>query len=473
MRTLHTMTAAPMLAAALLASPWTVGTARADLAEVAKAMGSPQTLQVSGSGLYYGLGQAYKAGMPWPRMNLVRYSRTDDYAAGAQSYDYTLVRADQLGGTAVPQRGEFRRAGGVAGEQAWIVNYPAPEPVAAFATPLQHDLWVAPHGIVHAALAAKVAMDGASFAIDKPGKFKAKATVGADNLVATVESWIDNAVLGDMAVVTTYADYKDFGGIKVPTRINQSMGGFPVLELAIADVKVNPGSVTAPAQIGATPNEVKLEKAADGVWFIAGGSHNSAAIEMRDYVILYEAPLGDGRANAVIKAVKEAIPGKPIRFVVASHHHFDHSGGLRAAAAEGATIVLPEMSKAYFEQAYAAPRTLNPDSLAKSGKGVTFETYADKHTISDGSRSLELYLFKNNVHADGYVLGYLPKEKIIIQADSFSPRAPVTQTPSFINPATRNLWENIQARKLEVDTVLPLHGRMVKVDELKLEAGVR
>jgi glyoxylase-like metal-dependent hydrolase (beta-lactamase superfamily II) len=469
MRKLHIAVAAAVGAAALLASP----AARADLQDVAKAMGTPQTLQYAGSGLSYGIGQAYKPGMPWPRMNLVSYSRTDDYAGAAQNYDYTLVRADQLGGTAVPQRGEFRRAGGVSGDHAWIVNYPAPDAVQAAAVPLQHDLWIAPHGIVHAALAGKATMDGPTFAIGQPGKFKAKATVDGQNLVTKVESWIDNAVLGDMAVVTTYSDYKDYGGIKFPGRVNQSMGGFTVLELTIADVKVNPGAVAAPAQIGAVPNDVKLEKAAEGVWFVSGGSHNSAIIEMRDYVILYEAPLGDGRTNAVIKATKEALPNKPIRYAVASHHHFDHSGGLRAAAAEGAIIVVPEMSKAYFEQAYANPRTLNPDSLAKSGKPVKFETYGDKHVISDGARTLELHLFKNNVHADGYVLGYLPKEKIIIQADSFSPRAPVTQTPSFINPATKNLWENIVALKLDVDTVLPLHGRMVKVDELKTEAGVR
>jgi glyoxylase-like metal-dependent hydrolase (beta-lactamase superfamily II) len=468
MRKLH-IAALAAAAAALLAG----AEARADLDAVAKAMGAPRSLAFSGTGLLYGLGQAYKAGMPWPRMNLVRYHRTDDYAGAATSYDYTLVRADQLGGTAVPQRGEFRRAGGVSGDQAWIVNYPAPDPVPAPAVPLQHDLWIAPHGIVQAALAGHATMDGATFAIDRPGKFKAKATVDDQNLVTKVESWIDNAVLGDMAVVTTYSDYQDYGGVKFPTRITQSAGGFPVLELAVAEVKVDPGAVAPPAQIGAAATEVKLEKAADGVWFVSGGSHNSVVIEMRDHAILYEAPLGDGRTNAVIKAVKAMLPNKPIRYAVASHHHFDHSGGLRAAAAAGATIVLPEMSRGYFEQAYANPRTLNPDSLAKSGKPARFETYDDKRVLSDGSRTLVLYLIKNNVHADGYVLGYLPREKIIIQADSFSPRAPVTQTPAFINPATASLWQNIVARNLAVDAILPLHGRMARVDELKIEAGVR
>lgn len=450
--------------------------ARADIDDVAKAMGSPDSVQFSGNGLTYGIGQAYKPGMPWPKLNLLRYTRTDDYANAAQSFETTVNRADQLGGTATPQRGEVRRGGGVAGDKAWQILFPAPEPVAAGATPLQHDLWTAPHGIVKAALADKAKMDGSSFTVERAGKFKAKATVDAQNMVTKVESWMDNPVLGDMTVVTTYADYKDFGGVKFPTRINQWMGGQAVLELAVADVKVNPGPVTAPAQIGTVPNEVKVEKVTDGVWFIGGGSHNSAAVEMSDHIILIEAPLGDGRVNAVIKAVKDTIPNKPIRYVVATHHHFDHSGGLRAAAAEGATIVVPEMSKTYFEQAYATPHTLNPDSLAKSGKQAKFESYSgDKHVLTDGTRTVEIHMIKNNIHADGFVVIYLPKEKIAMLADAFSPRspAPITQMPAFVNPSTANLLDNMVRLKLDVDTIVPMHGRVAKMEELKAEAGAR
>lgn len=469
MRKLYLAVSAATLAAGLMLAP----DARADLDAVAQAMGAQKVdnVQFQGTGLMFGIGQAYRPGLPWPKLNLLSYTRTDDYAKGAQSFDTTVTRADTLGGTATPQRGEVRRGGGVAGDRAWAINYPATDPVQAAATPLQHDLWTAPHGIVKAAIEDKAKLDGSTFTIERAGKFKARATVDAQNMVSKVESWIDNPVLGDMVVVTTYSDYKDYNGVKFPSRINQSMGGHPVLELAVTDVKVNGAAVDAPAQIGTVPNEVKVDKAAEGVWFISGGSHNSAAVEMRDYIVLIEAPLGDGRTNAVIKAVKDAIPNKPIRYVVATHHHFDHAGGLRAAAAEGATIVVPEPARAYFEKAYAAPHTLSPDTLAKSGKTVTFEAYRDTHTISDGSRTIEIYPIDNNIHAEGFMMIYLPNEKVLMEADAFSPRAPVTQTPAAINVSTKNLWDNIQSRKLDVETVLPMHGRMVKVDELKREVG--
>jgi glyoxylase-like metal-dependent hydrolase (beta-lactamase superfamily II) len=430
-------------------------------------------VQISGTGHAYAVGQAFQPGQAWPKMNLVRYTRIDDYAKAAHGFDYAMTRAEVRGGGAIPQVGEARRTGGVSGDQAWNVAYPQGTATQGSPAAFQHDLWTSPHGIVKAALADKVAMRGSTFEIVREGRFRARATVNGQNLVEKVESWVDNPVLGDMAVVTSYSDYKDHGGVKHPGLIVQTMGGFPVLELNVADVKVNAGSVAMPAQIARAAVEVTVDKAADGVWFLHGGSHHSVAIEMRDHIVLFEAPLGDARSSAVLETVKKTVPGKPIRYVVATHHHFDHSGGLRAAAAEEAILVVPEASKAFYEQAYAAPRTLNPDKLSRSGKQAKFETFRDKHALGDGSRTLEVHVLRDNVHAEGFIVGYLPKEKILIVADAFSPRAPVTQTPANVNPSTRNLWENIERLRLDVQTVLPIHGRMVKVDELKLEAGVQ
>ena len=447
--------------------------AQADLNAVAQAMGADRldSIQVSGAGYAYAVGQAYRPGEAWPKLNLPRYTRVDDYAKAAHSFDYALSRAEVRGGGAIPQIGEVRRTGGVAGDQGWNVVYPQGTAAQAGAAAFQHDLWVSPHGVVKAALADKAVMSGSTFEIARAGRFRARALVNGQNLVEKVESWIDNPVLGDMAVVTTYADYRDHGGVKFPARITQTMGGYPVLELNVAEVKVNAGSVVAPPSIAPAVVEVKVDKAAEGVWFVHGGSHHSVAVEMRDHVVVIEAPLGDARANAALDAVRKTVPGKPIRYVVPTHHHFDHSGGLRAAAAADAILVVPEVSRAFYEKAYAAPRTLNPDTLAKAGKQAKFETYRDKHVLSDGSRTIELHTLRENVHAEGFVVGYLPAEKILIVADAFSPRAPVTQTPANINPATKNLWENIERLKLDVQTVLPIHGRMVKVDELRLEAG--
>jgi glyoxylase-like metal-dependent hydrolase (beta-lactamase superfamily II) len=437
----------------------------ATLDEIAAAMGSSRldNVQVSGEGKFFNVGQAFRAGGAWPEFRIVRYTRTDDYTGAALAYDITLQPA--AGGP------ETRRAGGVKGDQPWVVTG---TPFGAAG--LQHELAIAPHGIVRAALADKVAVQGSSFAIARPGKFNARAMVNAQNLVEKVESWIPNHVLGDMAVVTTYADHKDFDGIKLPTKIAQTTGGHPSLELSIAEVKPNAGPVSPPAPSGgpAPPSQssVKMERAADGVWFVTGPSHHSVAIEMADHVLAFEGPQHDERSAAVIAAIRDAVPNKPIRAVIASHHHFDHSGGLRGFAAEGIAIMLTEGAKPFFEQAYAAPRTLAPDRLSRSGRSASFQTFRGKHVFSDATRTFELHELAGNPHAEGLTVGYLPKEKILIVADAFSPRQPITQIPAQISPATANLWENLRRLNLEVDTVLPIHGRMVKVDELRMAAGV-
>jgi glyoxylase-like metal-dependent hydrolase (beta-lactamase superfamily II) len=130
-----------------------------------------------------------------------------------------------------------------------------------------------------------------------------------------------------------------------------------------------------------------------------------------------------------------------------------------------------ESAKPFFEQAYAAPRTLAPDRLARSNREATFRAIGAKHAMGDGVRSFELHVLAGSPHAEGLVVGYLPKEKILMVADAFSPRAPIARTPDRPNPATVNLWQNVQRLGLDVATVLPIHGRMVKVDELKMEVG--
>lgn len=461
-----------LAAGALLLSP---PLAAQTIEDIAKALGAAQveTIEITGSGFFFALGQNVRPGVAWPRANLTRYTRIVDYNKGGISIDFTITQGENLprGGGGRPFMGFQRRDSGGLSDQAWIMAYPAGTATQTGVAQAQHDLWTTPHGLVRAALADKAAMDGRTFTVTRAGRFKARAHVNAHNLIDKVESWLPNPVLGDMALVTEYGDYKAFGAAMVPTRIAQSAGGFPVLAMGITDVKVNAGGVTPPAAIQPAAINVQIDQAAPGVWFVHGGTHHSVVVEMKDHLILFEAPLGDARTNAVIDTVKRSLPAKPIRYAVNTHHHFDHSGGVRAAAAAGITIVTHAIHKPFFEAAYQNPHTFAPDALARSGKKATFMTLTDKRVFSDGARTFELHRLKDNLHNEGLIVGYLPKEKILMVADAFSPRAPIVKTPEQLNPFTTNLWDQIVALKLKVKTVLPIHGRMVKVEELKIEVG--
>ena len=186
---------------------------------------------------------------------------------------------------------------------------------------------------------------------------------------------------------------------------------------------------------------------------------------------MVEAPLFDGRTVPVIEQIKQLAPGKPIRYVVNSHSHFDHSGGLRAAVAEGAAIVTHAANKAYFESAFATPNKINPDRLAKSGKKAEVVGVTDKLVMNDGTRVLEIHHIRDSVHSDTFLMVYLPKEKLLIEADAFTPSPPNTPPPAQPDPNHVNLIENLERLKLSVDRILPLHGRVVPLAELYTAAG--
>jgi glyoxylase-like metal-dependent hydrolase (beta-lactamase superfamily II) len=466
--------------------PWTVAAqeAKAVLDGVAKAMGATElkSIQYSGSGSTFAPGQSPNPNAPWPRFNAKSYSRSINYDTASMRDEIVRTQAEDppRGGGQQPVRGEQRQVFLVSGTHAWSQpgDSAIPQPVAV--VDRVHQLWITPHGVIKAAMAHNATVQSRTEGDKKqtiitftvPGQLKVNAVVNDQNLVERVESWVANPVVGDMLTETTYADYKDFSGVKFPTKIMQKAGGFPALDLTVSAIQPNaPVDIVVPDNVRQAAVAVKEQKVVDGVWYITGGTHHSVAVEMRDYVVVVEGPQNDERANAVIAEVKRLVPNKPIKYVVNSHHHFDHAGGLAAFVAEGVTVITHATNKAFFEQAFAAPRTVNPDKLAQSGKKASVESLNDKLVLQDATRTLEIYHIGGNPHADGLILAYLPKEKLLIEADAYTPAPPNTPPPAQPNPFSVNLHDNIGKLKLEVDRILPLHGRIVTLAELLSAIG--
>ena len=193
---------------------------------------------------------------------------------------------------------------------------------------------------------------------------------------------------------------------------------------------------------------------------------------MKDYLIVVEAPHGERRSLAVMGEVKKLVPNKPIKYVVNTHHHFDHSSGLRAYAAEGVTIVTHEVNRPYFERAARNTWNLDPDRLAKSKKKPVFQTMGDNMVLTDGTRSVELYQIIGNTHHDGIVMAYLRKEKLLIEADVFTPRQPRARSrPRFRIRTRLTLEANVRRLNIDVDRILPIHGRIVPYSDLLAAIG--
>ncbi len=458
--------------------------APATIANAQSAMGGKQltSLAYTASGTGGIFGQAYVPGAAWPKVNYSNFSRQHDYRHAAMRQDIAISRAEPNGGGAVPLMGmgEQRAVAMLQGGHAWNMLGPAPVASPVALDQRVHDLWTSPHGVLQAALqnqatASRQMLDGqatTAISFSQSGRFVATAYLDAQGLVARVDSRVPNAVMGDTEVVTRYSDYRDHAGVKFPSRIRQSQGGFDTLDLQVSQVQVNPTvDIAVPALVSAAQERAVAQQAAQGVWFIAGGSHNSVAIEMKDHTMLVESPLYDGRAAAVLAEVKRVIPGKPIRYVVSSHHHFDHAGGLRAAVADGATVVASANAKAFYERVLANPSRIAPDALAKSGAQVKVEGVDGKRIFTDGVRSVEISQITGGVHANGFLMVYLPAEKLLIEADAYTPLAPNAAPPAVPNGNNVNLIANIESGKLAVERILPLHGRIVPLQELYTTAG--
>jgi glyoxylase-like metal-dependent hydrolase (beta-lactamase superfamily II) len=333
------------------------------------------------------------------------------------------------------------------------------------------QIWLTPHGFLKGALANKATVKNGKVTYTTPTGHKMIGALSADHLVERVETWVDNEVLGDTHVEVVYSDYKDFGGFKFPTRIVRKQGSHPVLDLTVTDAKSNLSmDITAPA--GTPPMvQVRSEKLADGTWYLTGGRHHSVALEFADHLVVIEAPLNEERSNAVIAEVKKLVPGKPIRYLINTHHHFDHSGGLRAYVAEGATIITHEINKPFYERTLRAPRTINPDRLARTKRAPRLSPVGAKRVMADKTRTIELHHLKDNPHDKGIIVVYVPKEKMLIEVDAYTPLAVGDPPPAVPPPPAVNLYENIERLKLDVDRIAPLHGRIVSLEDLKKTIG--
>jgi glyoxylase-like metal-dependent hydrolase (beta-lactamase superfamily II) len=469
-----------LVAVVVLLFPLAAGAQDASLDQVAKAMGGAagvKSIQYSGSGVNFQVGQNYSPDLPWPRFIVKSYTRAVNYETAALRDELVRLQGEDppRGGGGQPVRGEQRQIFVVNGDFTWTVTGDAVNPTPVALIDRQLQLWTTPHGVVKAAMANKATVQRRAISFTVPGKFRVKATVDAQNLVERIEAVAPHAVLGDVPVDIRYSDYKDFSGVKFPTKIKQTIGAYPALDLTVSDVQPNVAvDIAVPDPVRQTPTpyaRVTSQMVAEGVWFLSGGSHNSAIIEMKDHLILVESPLNDDRAGAVLAEVKNLVANKPIKYVVSTHHHFDHSGGLRGVVADGATVIAHDVNKAFLDKALAAPSTVNADRLAKSGKKATVEGMRDKRVLTDGARTVELIHIAGNTHHAGLIMAYLPKEKLLIEADAYTPLPPNAPAPPAANPFSVNLADNLKRLNLAVDQILPLHGRIVPVAELHKAIG--
>ncbi|HEY7557646.1 MAG TPA: MBL fold metallo-hydrolase [Candidatus Binatia bacterium] len=482
-------------------------TARALLEEAAKAMGGLQALRslknqvVESEGKQFEPAQAQRPGGPTRHAASFRYILTRDLTQ-------PRLRLEWDAQTHYPSVGPLKYVEVVNGSVGSLME--AAKPVrlhpARLATRLREENRAAVK-ILSVALGQKslrrladAGLDGKQYQVlaFKEGADEFRIYLDAKTKLPTqVEILEDDPLEGDTRFTLRYSDWRKVDRVQVPfslrfennrqliqeervlsVRHNAALApdSFSVAE-AVRGQKVDAKPIasqwllrriamnTSYADFGRNP-PVEFVRLADGVHHVLGTSHNNVVIEMRDHLVVVEAPLYEERSLDVIKAIKQRFQGKPIRYIVPTHHHIDHSGGIRAFMAEGATVVAPVIAGGFYTHVAKAPHTLRPDSLQKIGRAVALETHGNWRELTDGSRQIEIYALPTP-HAEDFQIVYLPREKILIEADHASPRK--NQIRPGPNPNA--LLQGIEKLKLDVGMIAGIHGDTGDMQGLRAAAA--
>ncbi len=289
----------------------------------------------------------------------------------------------------------------------------------------------------------------------------------ATHLPLRVITMSDNANMGDVAIVTAFSDYEEVDGVKLPRRLTTKMDKYLQFDLQVAKNALagDTGGLAAPANVKSAPAPtpppvvVTVEPVAKGIWWLAGsGNHRSIVFEFDDHLTLYEVPLNEARSKAVIDKAR-TLSTKPLTTAIVSHHHFDHSGGLRVAVAEGLTIVTHRDNEAFFKDLLARPHTIVPDALQMKPTPAKFEFVDDQMILKDKSMEVQLYHLLDNPREGTNLFAYVPRDRILVQADLYD--ASWNQ-----HLWGENVLTNLAQRKLTIDRDVPVHGVIEPFDQM-------
>ncbi len=305
---------------------------------------------------------------------------------------------------------------------------------------------------------------------------------GVTGLPVRIERSVYQPMLGDVVVSNELSDWLEVAGVRLPARMTMSIekGGL-LQDYRVTKSVVNgeieniaaPDSVRATVVQAAAPAPtVVVDTIAPGVWRIAGQTHHTIAIEQSNRIVLVEAPQSDARTLAVIAKARELAPaGKPVTMVVNTHHHFDHSGGFRAAVSLGLTVITHQGNRDFFERTvFPGVHKSQPDALALNPKPLNMLVVGDRYTLRDELRPIEIHHVPGNPHNGNMLVVYLPGDRILIQADLYNPPAPNAPPPPGF-PFVANLVENVLKRGLQVERVVGIHGLPVPWSELVAAAS--
>jgi glyoxylase-like metal-dependent hydrolase (beta-lactamase superfamily II) len=326
-------------------------------------------------------------------------------------------------------------------------------------------------------------------------------------LPARIRSLDYDNIWGDVIYDLVLSDWQTFDGVKVATTRKYELGGRTVAEIKVTEAKFNapvpaerfgipaaylsgaPKAATGPVPyqwvlrrqfIGTYMDSdnvsydtkasqgLRLNQVSPGVFQTQGGTHNSLVVEMSDFLVVFDAPVTDAQSAWLVGATKSQFPNKPIRWVVLTHHHMDHAGGVRGLLVDGGTLVVGAPGRAHFQKVLAAPMTRNTDLTPRSFAAVQIMEVTDSNVITDSrGRQVMMYVM-DNPHAKGMMMGWVPDAKLGFVTDIWSPGPPLPAKP---NPGLVAVVNTVKKAGLQPERFAGGHGSTSDYASLARLAG--
>jgi glyoxylase-like metal-dependent hydrolase (beta-lactamase superfamily II) len=323
------------------------------------------------------------------------------------------------------------------------------------------------------------------------------------HLPAAIRTMDDDNIYGDSTFDAVLGDWKDVGGVKIAHALSYQVNGVEVSKVTYKEVTANPtiaadafnvpDAVKSAAKGPATGNVpyqwvirrllmsrfadadtivfpvgggFKLVELAPNVQHVQGGGANNLIVAMKDHLVVFDAPYGELQSRAVIDLAKAKYPGKPIKYLVMTHHHMDHAGGIRTYVAEGATVVVAAPTKAHFDKTLRRPHTVAADEQQKKRKPLRITEVKDQLVLKDDVGEIRLYNIPNP-HAEGYILGHVVKDNVVWVTDLISPRGPIERTPGTVA-----VGDALKKHGITNATIAGGHGSTAKQAEIGPALGM-
>jgi glyoxylase-like metal-dependent hydrolase (beta-lactamase superfamily II) len=471
------------------------------------------TQQITASGQLFEPEQTLSPNDPPRTVSSLQYTLTEDLSAGSFRYDWTR-------GVTYPFEDNLAYSEVINGNQGFVTGQDtanaaavrAALPPVRLATLTKLHRLTSPLVLMRAASDAPQTVEArqdeqfngkAHHVIALPGSVSpVRLFIDPDTfLPAKADTMEDDPLYGNTLFEVIYTDWRRAGEIMVPFHLTQNISGLGKtitiqteertavqnnvqLQAGMLDIPPDLQAAYDPADglRGERMSQLFLRRQAlglpsyvdqsltvvftesspgSGIWHVTGGSHNSLVVVMADHVIVVEPPLYEARSQAVIAGIKSRFPGKPISDIIVTHFHFDHSGGVRAYAAEGAGVVVGAASQAHFQAVMAAPHTVVPDALQNNPRQVTVTAVpAAGLTLTDGVRTVGVYPVQNT-HAADMVIAHVSGENLVFVSDLFSPPSATVAAASIPQPISAVFSQF----SLSVNKIAGGHGAMADVQQ--------